>query len=1271
MLKKQWIMGIVSVGLLALWGSACGKERPALNRVQPNYHSKSFFKSEWYYQQTVVDVPASETFTFVGDTDHSGLKRVTWEDQEKFLYARRSHELIEGADDKQRTEEAGGVYSGEPMAVFRIESHFDIIQDYNTSTGELMNSVREDSVERPWHEREYIRVDWSKNLVTNPGYSWEVEGAEPVSYYVQEIDPLSGERHPHAPTFEDDYFDVTTKMIARAGTYEYPGYGVIPLCWFWDHSFMECGASEYTIRHSFKKIDPKWHYEAVPHKGGETELFGYFTTERMTYDPQTGIRQQSKVQWLNRHNIWEQPYKDAQGNFFPYAERRGKPVVYHVNRDWPEADVALNNAAQTVAAQWNTVFVDAVNAVGAALPEDEQMFVLCPHNPVQEGDHPLCGGVGNSPRLGDLRYSFIAYVPSYMEYGLLGLGPSNNDPITGEIISGMGYVYHHNDTAAWDVVEMVELLAGTRAPDSYIDGVDLSDWVDGVLDSQANRQNETMSMHGHEHVVKQMANNRSVKNREGRRYDIPPEDEREQIEDGVGEWLKPFEERAAMAGQMKRNDGVFAARANQLKGTEIEGLMINDELMMGLGIDPATPVSDTLLENVSPLRDSFNLNREILQDAFEAYAAERTMYLAQMADNALIGLARKLAESAYTSQEIYQIVREKIYTAVLAHEVGHSLGLMHNFGGSDDAINYHDDYWELRKADESVCPRVDIAPITDYELDNGIYEYSYSSVMDYAGRMTIDGAGLGKYDRAAVLVGYVRKVEAYEEGGGAVEAAPETVGGQNMLNEWAEGDGDVVFFWNRGPQSYHYTWYYEKMGDLLWQEDNRVLVDVDSLSDDYGKVDSGEHANKFRVPYVYCSHGRANLGDNCLTRDYGADSAERMQHITQSLDTWYITRSFPRGKMGKGSLWWNYVSRGLGRTYNRLKDWGDIYGLYGEFLGLFYDAEVLEAFFGDVEKGWGVQTWGVTQAFQKLMETVLMPNVASYDLETDWEGNQMLREASRGPVTLGVEQARYYSTDWSRGGGERECGYFWYDCLHHFGWYLDKMMAIHTLVRSDTYFVGRATPEDVREWLVGYYGTFTEQMLKVNYALMSEDWSKVGPYVDAEGTLKWPDYTGPLNVDVATLGTPVDPFATFTVQMFWQVLGQMGWWDGWSEHSFNADFSNGFALQSNIRIKTAGNAARFGTAPTVEFRDPVSGLTYFARRYSVVNGGKKSAAEAMLDRANRMYQRSSYCQGLNCVEPAGGWSKAAVSTEMAKYTQLIAIVSQMSHQYTHGDPFSP
>ena len=71
---------------------------------------------------------------------------------------------------------------------------------------------------------------------------------------------------------------------------------------------------------------------------------------------------------------------------------------------------------------------------------------------------------------------------------------------------------------------------------------------------------------------------------------------------------------------------------------------------------------------------------------------------------------------------------------------------------------------------------------------------------------------------------------------------------------------------------------------------------------------------------------------------------------------------------------------------------------------------------------------------------------------------------SGGEFETTIENGRYYETAWSYGyNGERDCGYYWYDCLHHMGYYLDKIMAIQALTDSETYFVARATPEDIRE----------------------------------------------------------------------------------------------------------------------------------------------------------------------------------------------------------------
>ena len=60
---------VLSLGLCALALVACATERPTRSFVQPNYLSKDMFKSgEWYYRQTVADVPPTHSMLFAGYT---------------------------------------------------------------------------------------------------------------------------------------------------------------------------------------------------------------------------------------------------------------------------------------------------------------------------------------------------------------------------------------------------------------------------------------------------------------------------------------------------------------------------------------------------------------------------------------------------------------------------------------------------------------------------------------------------------------------------------------------------------------------------------------------------------------------------------------------------------------------------------------------------------------------------------------------------------------------------------------------------------------------------------------------------------------------------------------------------------------------------------------------------------------------------------------------------------------------------------------------------
>ena len=1271
--------------------SGCAQSIGEIDRTQPNLIPKEQFDDVWYYQRTVVDVPSGNGFTFVGSADFGGLDIVSFDLEENVLLVRRHLELIDGADDLAT---AGAEYEGEVVAAFPVQ-HIDVQRQYNAATGEQTNVIVENMTDREWFERDYVRVQWGTDLVHDLRFDFNRVLVEPLSFFPQTEGALR--EHPEdAPHFDDDgnYFDLTVRLFARASTVHIDGFGDVPSCWLFGEEFSECGAGEYAVRHSFMRRDDSRQYVPEPYKGPETDLFGFFTADRMSYDPLEGIREQNRTRYLTRHNLWVDWYDEstcrdvgaeeelAEGEVrltvtracteIPHADRTLRPIVYHVNREFPDD---LKEIASNVADQWNGVFNDVVTSLGYSLSPGERTFIACLNNPVEMGDPVACGEPGTSPRLGDIRYSFMAYVPKFMQYGLLGLGPSNNDPVTGEILSGMGYVYHHNNLAAYNTARMLELLSepeGSPAFTEFIDGVDISEWADEVT-GRSQAAPRTYDLEDAEYMVERLSNGWMAQYWEGNRHEITAQDIEAIRRDGFDSWVSPFLENMYDAGILNGEAHATDGRLRQLAGTYIEELLLTDEVMTTGGLMPGQVLNVDAdgdgtadhIERSSILRGGFAqgaLERDRIRHEM---AAERNMYLPEMADDALLGLAREFHNRNAPFEEIYESVRTSIYTAVLAHEVGHSLGLMHNFGGSDDVFNYHDEYWHIRD-DGFVGPRTE-DPMTDEEIEAGLYNYAYSSVMDYAGRYTIDGLGIGKYDRAAILFGYADMVEVYEDSGGV---------STGEMADWHGQDGSIITGGGRyGLRTFHYTDFWRRMGDLMFTEENRRLVPLDAFEEGaYASVDlDGERFN--RVPYIYCSHNSSNLSDHCLTRDAGADSMERMKNIIDDLNTWYILRNFPRGRIGVNTF--NYVDRYYGRVFHRLKNWNNLYGLYAALLQQFFTPAQMEDFMTDTDEGFGVQTWAVQNAFNYLIQTLLMPDVGNYGSVQEQADGSVLADVAQGfgsRYTLDITDARFYSTNWSFGGGDgRDCGYMWYECLHHIGFYLDKIMAIEALTDSSTNFVARSTPEDIREWEVSYYSTFPDQIAAISEAIMSQNFENVAPSVDATGELVFPNYAGSLDEPGAQ---PVNPFATFTLQLYWQVLGQA---------RFPNNYDRAFVNESRI-FELGGDAPELADERLITYTNFENGIRYGAIDYP----DRETSGEAMIRRARCLaaivdwdgdFEAEENNPFVECPAyarlPELQWgsarlvSPAVAEFELRQYVDLLEILADLSVMMDYGDPYNP
>ena len=206
-------LGTLAVGAAVFAVSACSQERAPINRVQAMALDKHFFAGpslsdpsddpEFYMSNRIIDEPYGVGQGFFLEQSLGSLSRVKWEIQEGVLIARLTYDRVANSDHYG----AVTTNNGQVVAEYNITSHFDIIRDYNPQTGEQLNVIVENTTDRPWYEREYFRVDWSKNLVTDAydfdlfsqAIGYESVKLDPLSYYVQ--DPSD----PNAPVFDMEH----------------------------------------------------------------------------------------------------------------------------------------------------------------------------------------------------------------------------------------------------------------------------------------------------------------------------------------------------------------------------------------------------------------------------------------------------------------------------------------------------------------------------------------------------------------------------------------------------------------------------------------------------------------------------------------------------------------------------------------------------------------------------------------------------------------------------------------------------------------------------------------------------------------------------------------------------------------------------------------------------------------------------------------------------------------------------------------------------------
>lgn len=522
---------------------------------------------------------------------------------------------------------------------------------------------------------------------------------------------------------------------------------------------------------------------------------------------------------------------------------------------------------------------------------------------------------------GDIRFKFLSYVDQ-PGTPFLGVAQLRGDPITGEVFTGDanigGPAMQSQRTRA---MQTYDLINGRSTDQEFFTGEDIRAFLEA-----ANRVDLPAPPRIDFSVALETGTGGA---------DPAVRGEIDRIMD------RAMDRAERLQGPEGRAQVFTDSRLRELRGTDIERRLLSTEdtlVLAGLTNVPSTmPAADfdeAVLEAASPFRHDVGQLLDQSAD-FDLRSGLNAFHMpTEFTDHSVMWYVAQHRDWPRARVE-FELSRQ-LYRDTQVHEMGHCLGLMHDFGGTADSHNYEDDYYLINRRfplpnpatfDTDGTPGFSPEEAEAFETEYaearrlrelaGIDTWMNASVMDYTAQWYERIQGAGHYDRMAIRFGYGDVVDIYDNRESRLPLAQINPAGVRPDGTIAEGFRRTAIKWYAGGETCSvdadcpYSTGGARSGELL---ETNMLTGVtqtcqphptvagrnvcSNFDADIADFEAGLSGTPDFVPvtFRYCDDIRANTRTLpwCNLFDEGDSYREMVRNAMESYDRNYIFTAFRR-----------------------------------------------------------------------------------------------------------------------------------------------------------------------------------------------------------------------------------------------------------------------------------------------------------------------------------------------------------------------------------------